>query len=228
MPIHTMTVRTVTLWGLAGVLAGGLTASDARAQIACGGIVGPGQTVTLTGNVGPCDDVAVAITVDGGTLDLGGFTLSCADTDEDNALPTGIELNGKKAQVRNGSVVGCFNGVRVEGSGKGVVTGMTLSGNASDGVQVRSDKNKITANTTSGNGDEGVDVLGSKNKIIGNTTTGNGADGIDVSSSARKNKILRNTSTGNAGADLQDSGAGCKANKWKQNTFGTKSSDCIK
>jgi parallel beta-helix repeat protein len=225
MRANTMMVRTAALCGLLAGLAG---TPDARAQVGCGDTVGPGQTATLTGDVGPCDDVGAAITVDGGTLDLGGFTVSCADTDGDNALPVGIQVEGTKAQVRNGTVTGCYNGVRVDGSGKAVVTGVNASQNATDGVQIRSDKNKVTATTATGNADEGFDVLGSKNKVIGNTATGNGSDGIDVGSSARKNKVIRNVSTGNDGADLQASGASCKANRWRKNTFTTRSDDCLK
>ena len=228
MRTNTMTVRTAVLYGILGGLAGCLVAPDAWAQVACGDKIGPGQTVTLTGNVGPCDDVGAAVTVDGGTLDLGGFTLSCSDTDGDNALPIGILLTGQKAQVRNGTVTGCYDGVRIEGGGKAVVSGVTASQNANDGVQIQTDKNKVTGSTTAGNGDEGIEVFGSRNKIIANTVTGNGSDGIDVGGSTRKNKILRNVATGNGGDDLEDSGGGCKANRWRKNTFGSRAADCLK
>jgi parallel beta-helix repeat protein len=214
--------------GLLAGLAVSLLPCGAWAQVACGGTVGPGETVTLTGDLGPCDDVPAAVTVEGGTLDLGGFTIFCADTDGDDRLSVGVELGGTKAQVRNGTVTGCYSGVRVEGGGKAAVTGVTASNNATDGVQIRSDKNKIKGNTAAGNGDEGFDVLGSRNKITGNTATGNSSDGIDVASNARKNNVVRNISTGNGTADLQDSGAPCKSNTWRKNTYGSRASDCLK
>lgn len=226
----------------------------AVAQIACGDTVGPGQTVTLTGNVGPCDNLRAAITVDSGTLDLGGFTVLCADLDENGKsnLPYGVELAGKKAAVRNGTVTGCYHGVRVGGAEKSSVEGVTASSNAVDGFNVDgkknklsgnvstgngedgidlvpgADKNKITGNTISSNRDEGIDVSGNKNTLTGNTTTANGEDGIDVAAAAKKNKIMRNTATGNADRDLNNSGASCKANTWRTNTFVTSSASCIK
>jgi parallel beta-helix repeat protein len=225
---------------------------ETSAQIDCGGVVGPKQTVTLTGNVGPCDGGSVALTVDAGTLDLGGFSLICDDTDENGAVPDGIALTGKKARLRNGSVVGCDTGVLVLGDGKATVEGVTASNSVNDGIGVGSDKNKITGNNASGNGedgidlissadknkvtgntfssngDEGIDVSGSKNKLIGNTANANGSDGIDAGPSTRKNKIVGNTVTGNGGADLQSSGGPCKANVWKKNTFQTSSDSCLK
>jgi parallel beta-helix repeat protein len=240
------------LLGLATALPVALVSPEASGQIACGGVVGPKETVTLTADVGPCDGGTIALTVNAGTLDLGGFSFLCADTNGDGAVPDGIELTGKKARLRNGSVLGCDTGVLVLGEGKSAVEGITASGSVNDGIGVASDKNKISGNVSSGNGedgielissadrnkvtgntfsnngDEGIDVSGNKNKLVGNTVNGNGEDGIDVSSNARKNKIVRNTVTGNANADLQSSGGSCKANAWKKNTFGTRSDSCLK
>jgi parallel beta-helix repeat protein len=236
---------------LLSALAGALAVAEASAQIACGGTVDPKQTVTLTGNVGPCDGGSVVITVNGGTLDLGGFSLTCADTNTDGEVPDGIALTGKKSKLRNGSVLGCDTAVIVVGDGKSTVEGVTASGSVNDGIGIGSDKNKIVGNISTGNGedgidlissadknkvignnfssngDEGVDVTGNKNKVVGNTVNGNGTDGIDVDDSAKKNKILSNNVQGNAAVDLQASGGSCKANKWKKNTFGTRSADCL-
>jgi hypothetical protein len=220
--------RVALLSGLTAALAVAMLPAAARAQLGCGDVVGPGQKVTLTGNLGPCDDVARVVTVNGGTLDLGGFTISCADTDGDNALPTAVELDGKKSRVTNGTVTGCFNGVTVSGTGKHTVQGVNATGNAVDGIQVRSNGNKILGNTTASNGDEGIEVLANKNKILQNVSTGNGSDGIDVDGDTKGNKIQKNQATGNGGADLQNSDGSCKGNKWKKNVFGTRSSSCIK
>jgi hypothetical protein len=225
MNTSTKTIRTALL---ATALAAGALASDAGAQLGCGGVVGPGQQVTLTGNLGPCDDVPQVVTVNGGRLDLGGFTISCADTDGDNALPTAVELDGKKSRLTNGTVTGCYNGVTVAGSGKHTVQGVTATGNANDGMQVQSNGNKIVGNTAAANGDEGFEVLGNKNKLVRNVSTGNDSDGIDVDSDARGNKIQQNQATGNGGSDLQNSDGSCKGNKWRKNVFGSRSSSCIK
>jgi hypothetical protein len=89
-----------------------------RAQVACGASLAPGTTTTLTADLGPCDGTPAAIVVESATLDLGGHTVSCADTDGDGELPDGIVLLGKKAEVRNSTVVGCYDGVVLAGAGK--------------------------------------------------------------------------------------------------------------
>ena len=59
------------------------------AQVSCGDIIGPGQTVVLTGDVGPCPmSVDPAVTVVGpATFDLAGHRVLC---DENNPRPIGM------------------------------------------------------------------------------------------------------------------------------------------
>jgi parallel beta-helix repeat protein len=264
------------LWILVAVAAASLAASRAAAQLACGATVAPRTSATLSGDVGPCDGVAAAITVDSATLDLGGRTVTCSDGDGDGDIPPGIVLLGKKARVGNGRVVGCRFGVVAAGTGKHRVEGVTAtssvrdgilvqsnkntlsgnntSGNGDEGIEVDGDKNKLTGNTAannagdginvvtgnknkltgntvSGNGDEGFEIIGSRNKLKGNTATGNATQGIDIDSDGAKNQIIGNTATGNVGGpDIIDSNgsAGCRKNKWRGNTFGTRSPDCLK
>jgi parallel beta-helix repeat protein len=196
-------------------------APAARADVACGDTIDKGETVTLTADLGPCDGVESAIHVNGGVLDLGGHTVTCADTNGDGDVPYGVDLQGKKAQVRNGTVVGCWYNVWVGGSGKHTVEGVTTTGavvygfyvastsaksrlagntataNGDDGFQVReSPKNTIENNVSSNNGEDGIDLTeASKNRINGNTTANNVDDGIEGTGS--KNKYTANTSTGN-------------------------------
>jgi parallel beta-helix repeat protein len=239
-----------------GLAAGVVVAMSpvAHAQLACGGTVAKGQTVTLTADLGPCDgtsdDSAVIIE---GILDLGGHTVSCGDTSGDGEVPDGLYLRGSKAQVRNGTVTGCDDNVWIGGSGKHVVegitstaagddgvyiatttaknrlTGNTVVSNTDDGVECRGTKNKIEGNTVSNNGEDGIDLPDApKNKIIGNTTAGNGDDGIDVNGpndQSTKNKVLANTSTGNGGYGIL---VGDKKNKIIGNTAtGNASADII-
>lgn len=229
--------------GITFALAAGLvaaTASGPRAQVACGDTINKGQTVTLTGDVGPCDDNAedALIVVDSGVLDLGGRTVICADANADGELPLGIVLTGKKAQVRNGTVVGCRSNVFLGGSGKHRVEAVTvrsavrygffidddskknrLTGNVADvngddGFQIQSAKNKIEGNTSQNGADDGFDVTqGIANKIVGNTATGNVNSGIEATGS--RNKIVGNTSTGNGSYGI---GVGARANKVIGNT----------
>jgi parallel beta-helix repeat protein len=213
---------TSTRFGITLALTAGLvtTATRGEAQVACGDTISKGQTVTLTADVGPCDGVENAIIVDSGVLDLGGRTVSCADTDTDGVVSYGIYLRGRKAQVRNGTVSGCLDNVWVGGDGKHTVEGITstaatrygvygastspknrfagntATANADDGFQVRGPKNKIEGNVASGNGEDGIDLTqATKNKITGNTTANNVDDGIEATGT--KNKIIGNTSTTN-------------------------------
>jgi hypothetical protein len=165
----------------------------AAAQVACGDVVLKGTTVTLTADLGPCDGSATeaALTVDGGRLDLGGRTVTCADGDEDGAVPQGIVLTGKKSRVSNGTVTGCTNGVMLLDQGKHVVERVTASGSVEHGV-VGDDaggKNKLTGVTATGNGNDGMNLESDKNKIVDAVATLNVSDGIDLTSDADKNKV---------------------------------------
>ena len=244
--------------------------------MACGGTIGSGETVTLTADVGPCDGVESAIIIDSAILDLGGYTVICADTNQDGEVSYGLDIRGRGAQVRNGTVIGCFDNVYVAGSkqtvenitsqaatnygfyvastsSKNRIANNTSTGSADDGFQVRGkkqtvesnvatnngddgldgdggetsrlfSKSKFTSNTATANVDNGIEVTGTRNRISGNTATGNGGIGIGVGD--RKNKVFGNTATGNGGTDIFGVEP-CKANKFKDNTFGT-GSDCVK
>src|SRR5690242_7093034 len=66
------------------------------AQVSCGDTIPKGRTVTFTADL-ECDGVEEALLVDSATLDLGGHTVSCVDTNGNGRLPNGIVLLGKKA-----------------------------------------------------------------------------------------------------------------------------------
>jgi parallel beta-helix repeat protein len=170
--------------------------SPAAAQAVCEGYVGPGETLVLTADLGPCDGEYEALLVESGTLDLGGHTVSCADTNGDGTLPYGIVLVGKKAQLRNGKVVGCYHNVVLEDQGRHTVENVTAEGAAYDGFQLRTPRNKFDGNTALGNGDDGIQVSSLKNKVSGCLAEGNGEDGIDVVDAAQ-NKLIGNQAVGN-------------------------------
>jgi len=179
-------------WPIVTLLA--LVPGVAGAQVACGDVVTKGATVTLTADLGPCDGSSAtdaALAVDGGTLDLGGRTVTCADTDEDGDVPQGIVLTGKKSKLRNGTVAGCANGVVLLDQGKHRVEGITATGSVEHGVVADDDggKSKLVGVTATGNGNDGMNVESDKNKITDAVTTGNVSDGIDLTSDADKNKV---------------------------------------
>jgi parallel beta-helix repeat protein len=204
------------------------SASPAAAQAVCDGYVGPGETLVLSADLGPCDGEYEALLVESGTLDLGGHTVSCADTNADGILPYGIVLVGKKAQLRNGTVVGCYHNVLLEDKGRHTVENVTAEGALFDGFQLDSQRNRFSGNTARANGDDGIQVSAPKNALSGNVAEGNGEDGIDVVGAGRnkltdnavsnnsddglevggdRNKLLGNDSTANADAGIRVGGA---------------------
>lgn len=201
-------MRTVGLSIVAALIAA--LATSAVAQVTCGTTVGGGEKLTLSADVGPCDnDDSTAITVDSGMLDLGGHTVSCADLDVDLDLPQGVVLLGKKARVVNGTITGCSNGVGVGGSGKHRVEGLTITGSADDGIDVLSDsvKNKVIGNTVRQSGSDGIYIRSDKNKLVDNTASENLGDGIELEGGADKNKLVGNQAgqNGNNGIEVNGS-----------------------
>jgi parallel beta-helix repeat protein len=190
-------------------LATGLVAavpSGARAQVACGDVIAKGQTVTLTADLGPCDGVESAIHVEG-ILDLGGHTVTCADTNGDGDVPYGIDLRNARTQVRNGIVTGCYDGVWVGGSGRHTVEGVTATAAVRYGFYVASSsaKNRLSGNTARASGDDGFQTWGTSNAIARNVAENNGGDGIDVTRTT-KNKVTDNTATNNAESGIEVTG----------------------
>jgi len=194
-------------------LATGLIAATApavRAQVACGDTIGKGQTVTLTTDVGPCDGIESAIIIESGVLDLGGHTVSCADTNGNGRYSYGLDIRGKKAQVRNGTVTGCIDNVYVAGK-KHTVEGITATAAQRYGFYVAStsSKNRLAGNTATGNTDDGFQVRGAKHTIDANSASANGEDGIDLTQT-KKVKVTNNTSFGNTDDGIEATGTGNK------------------
>jgi parallel beta-helix repeat protein len=219
-------VRGAALAAALQVLAG--NASPAAAEAVCEGYVGPGETLVLGADLGPCDGEFETLLVESGTLDLGGHTVSCADTNGDGILPYGIVLVGKKAQLRNGTVTGCYHNVILDDQGRHTVENVTAQGALMDGFQLSSPRNRLYGSSALGNGDDGVQISDLKNKLAGNVAEGNGEDGIDVVDAARnsltgnavsgngddgvdvfgdRNKLVGNESTANADSGIRVGGA---------------------
>ena len=157
----------------AAVVLGFAGAAPARAQVSCGDVIGPNETVTLEGDVDGCGPGAAALTVIGpATLDLNGFSVICAPS----ASPsTGIVVVGKRARVRNGSVQLCGTGVELLGEGahqiEGVIAALSDSGAGSrgEGFVIESDRNRLTGNSAVQNSAEGFRIVeGNRNQLIDN------------------------------------------------------------
>jgi parallel beta-helix repeat protein len=129
-----------------------------------------------------------ALTVDGGLLDLGGFTVVC---DHEPAMPgVGVLLEGSGARLRGGAVTGCFLAVHVAGEGGHTVRRLTASA-ANRGVFVESDGNRVLdSQILRAPEDAAVQVNGSDNLLRGNTVTGAGDQGFEINGS--DNRIVDN------------------------------------
>jgi parallel beta-helix repeat protein len=170
--------------------------APALAQAVCGGYVAPGETLVLTADLGPCDGMDEVLLVESATVDLAGHTVSCADTDADGILPWGIILVGKKAQLRNGTVVGCHHNVMLEDRGRHTVENVTARGAVLDGFQLHTPRNRLHGSTAVDNGDDGVQISGQKNEVAGSVFEGNVEDGIDILDGSR-HRLLDNDASGN-------------------------------
>jgi hypothetical protein len=98
----------------------------------CGTVVAAGTTLALSGNVGPCPNIAgtaAVVVEDGATLDLGPFYVACSETDDEGTVSDGIRVNGSDAAIRNGSVYFCRGGVVLAGGGRHEIENVSLYGN---------------------------------------------------------------------------------------------------
>ena len=154
-----------------------------------------------------------ALTVDGGLLDLGGFTVVCDH--EPTVEGVGVLLEGSGARLRDGAVTGCFLAVHVAGEGGHTVRRLTASAAnrgvfiESDGnrlldsqilraledaaVQVNGSDNLLRGNTVAGAGDQGFEINGSDNRIVDNRI-GGVAEGVQLL--GERNRVLRNQIVG--------------------------------
>lgn len=202
-------------------------ASAARAQgIGCGSVVGPNQTVVLDANLA-CTRVTGGITVVGpATLDLGGHLIGCA-AEADRAI--GVTLVGKRAQLRNGSVLGCKVGVEMADDGRHRVEQVvatanveaafrldsdatTLRGSTGGGTTsgidfvVRGDRNLLDGNSTLVAGLQpapiGFRVLGNANRLRRNTAGNHTLQGFVVDFPFERNVLQGNTAAGNGSAGI--------------------------
>jgi parallel beta-helix repeat protein len=185
--------------------------------IECGSTIGPGETVNLRGDVGPCDSTR-ALTVDGpARLNLNGFTVSC------NGKTDGIRINGEGAIVHNGTVANCNIAVDVRGEGHHQIVNLTVVGHVeengdrkSNGIRVRSGKNDLIKNTALNNDrgirvDEGSDnnkvinnfanlnnkgfrIDGDNNNIVGNEGNNNDSENFQIK--GNNNRLVNNTANG--------------------------------
>ena len=166
----------------------------------CGDTVGPNETVVLDGHLGPCDASTGGITIQGpATLDLNNFTFFCDGSTGDGSVTGGITLEGRRAQLRNGIVRSCLDGVVVAGQGRHRVKNMVAMSNDTAGFHVSSDNNILQENTALING-AGFQIASNRNTLHHNNSHHNSGAGYQVGLSATRfvaNTLRHNTATDN-------------------------------
>jgi parallel beta-helix repeat protein len=177
----------------------------------CGDSIGVGETVTLTGDLGPCS--GRALTIEGpARLNLNGFTVNCGEGKD------GIRVNGQKAIIQNGTVRDCDTAVDVRGNGYHQIVNLTVDNNEI-GFRLRSGSsvNHLINNTATNNSDRGfrVDegsdnnkltnnfaefsnkgfrIDGDNNNIVGNEANNNASENFQIK--GNNNRLVNNTANG--------------------------------
>ena len=185
--------QTMVVVGLVAVVAlTGLFVASSAEAVSCGDTLGPGGTVTLTSDVGPC--VNNTLTVTGPvTVDLAGHTVSCQFQST-----LGVVLDGRGAVLKNGRVKGCFWGVELVGDGSHQVTNVVAQEN-NTGFQVFSSRNALDGNSAVSSGD-GFLIDGVFNKFTNNIVTDSTDMGFNVIAATRStfvgNAVFRSAQFG--------------------------------
>ncbi len=186
-------VMVLSLIGLEGTLLPAAAFKHGKsfqaADIQCGDTIGPGEKVKLTQDIGPCTEGPAITVVGPAVLNLNGHTVA-GDGHID-----GIVLEGKKAQVMNGTVIGCFNAVVVMGEGRHKIKRINAEDNIDRAFVVYSDNNKFLWNKADMNGDDGFYVEGNANRFILNKIYDNDDEGLEIE--GNNNRVVANRARGN-------------------------------
>lgn len=129
-----------------------------------------------------------ALTVDGGRLDLNGFTVVCDHAPDQPSV--GVLLESRGARLRDGAITGCVVAVWVGGSGGHIVREVTASA-SNQGVFVESDGNRLLdSHVLRGRDDAAVQVDGSNNLLRANDLVGSLDQGFEIN--GNDNRIVGN------------------------------------
>jgi hypothetical protein len=164
-------------------------------------ILGPGELEVLS------DACEVPLTVKGPVVvNLQKHTIACS-LDENNALPkdsVGIIVEGSGATVRNGRIVNCETGVRVEGGGGHLLERLTVrslpgTSGGKFGFEGKSDGNTFVRNIVKDFAGEGYRLDGSSsNVLLRNKAFRTGDHGFEARNGSSGNLFLWNEATQNA------------------------------
>ncbi|MDQ6928670.1 MAG: right-handed parallel beta-helix repeat-containing protein, partial [Actinomycetota bacterium] len=224
-------------------------AAPAHATVlGCGSvIVDSNTTIVLSADI-DCTTSSSAfgifVAADNVTIDLNGHTITGDGLQPNDQTSTngvyvtsGAGPTANNFTVKNGTITGFNNGVYLEQVNGATVTGLSVhdnlgpdgSGTFGDGIQVfEGSGNTITQNHVTNNGPFGgirTRSVATSTTITANEVRNNTGTGIGIEGST--NTIRFNKAFANSTVDLADATAGCDANVWKYNTFGTESQSCI-
>ena len=191
-----------------------LTTSADADTFNCGDTINTGGTVSLTADVGPCDDnVEPALTVVAPTvLNLNGYRVFCEDTNGNGVVPNGILMTGNGGKIKDGTVEGCVDNIQLgnddsgasEGSHivVGVVsknTGFDAEGDGGDCFDIATANNKLKDSTAKNCSDDGIDIDGDNNVVKDNVVDGIGDNCLaanGASNRIKENEIVGCTDRG--------------------------------
>ena len=192
-----MTIRIHPVVG--GVITLSLVASAAAAQVNCGDVI-TGKAI-MTSNI-VCGANDPAVTIDGGSLDMNGKSISGCSGD-------GILLQGVKSSVANGRVSGCGKAFVVGGTGKHKLSNVIAINNSDTGfeVSIGSDKNKFVNTIARDNGNMGYDCNGAGNSFTSCGAVGHPSDGFATTGEKTKYKNCVSYDNSNAGFRVDEIGS---------------------
>lgn len=178
--------------------------SPVRAQIACGGVVGPSGTFTLSSDLDCRQDPACAfprrcnpaVTVTGNAvLNLNGHTVTCSSGDDD-----GVRLSGAGAVLRDGATNICGVGVRIAGDGRHVVRNVASLRSKNDGFVIESDDNVLESCIADTSGRNGFRLEGARGNVLArNVAARTGVfNGFNVSGGSDGNRLRDNVAIDSA------------------------------
>lgn len=165
--------------------------SASAAPVQCGDVITTKRVLTSDLS---CTGFDPALTVQGpkGSLDMRGHTLSC-----EGAVFIGIDM--ANAQLRNGTVTACIEGVELNGQ-KNTVNRMTLQGNEV-GLSIEGGSgHRVTGSTALDNASGGFASFSGGNFFFDNRAVSNGSTGFDTndnSGNGQGDKYLRNVALNN-------------------------------
>lgn len=157
---------------------------------------------------------------------------------------SGIDLSTSANRVLDNQVTGHVGaGIDIRGVSRGaadnnVVSGNNLTGNAEGIRQLGGRSNSIVRNSVTGNRLDGIlltstpasGLLSTDTDVASNVVKSNGTNGIWLTDLAKANRVRGNDAAGNRtnpsaspspSFDLSDSNAGCDANTWSANKWGS-------